>query len=115
MNNFGFSIYGPNPVEIFLESWPNKNPGPNQLRFPASSHTLLEEVLLHRCFSVGPEFSRVKDIFYKYELSSVGYGYFYFENRSDSQRYYIAIQVNEAMINCQFSRMILTQCIRSRR
>lgn len=64
---------------------------------------LVQDLLLHRCLDRGPEFIIISEIYYKYELDNGGYGYFYFENRSKHQIYYIAVELTEAMLNCKFS------------
>lgn len=91
-NEFGFSIYGPEEVSL----WLNTKSGVNR--------EIIHDLLLQRCIQRGPEFAYISDICYKYELDNGGFGYFYFENRSASQIYYIIVDLMEPMLNCKFSR-----------
>lgn len=90
-NEFGFSIYGPDDVSI----WLNAKSG--------VTREVVHELLLQRCLHRGPEFACIAEVYYKYELDNGGFGYFYFENRSASQIYYIIVELTEPMLNCKFS------------
>jgi hypothetical protein len=66
---------------------------------------IVQDLMLQRCLYRGPEFESMSEVYYKYELDNGGFGYFYFENRSNSQIYYIVIELTEPMLNCKFSRL----------
>ena len=90
-NQFGFSVYGKSSVDLRL-AW--------SLALPA---TFVSDLLLQKCMLTGAELRSVKDIHYRYELSTNGFGYFFFENRAKSQIYLIAIQLTAPLMNCNFS------------
>lgn len=85
------SIYGPGKAGIALGN-------------PAEvGNQFVEDALFQQCLFRGPDYGHVKEVAYKFELNSCGFGYFYFENRSKSQTFMIVVQLTEALLNCKFS------------
>lgn len=91
MNQFGLSVYGVGNAEISV------------VRNPNLPLTFVADQLLQRCNVSGQPLKSIKDIYYRYELSSNGFGYFYFENRAKKQIYLISIQLSAPLLNCNFS------------
>ncbi len=85
------SVYGPSRVSISIGSTTEISP------------QLVEDMLFQKCLFRGPDYAQIKEVYYKYELNSCGFGYFYFENRSKSQIYMIVVQMTEPLVNCKFS------------
>lgn len=92
-NEFGFSIYGPDDMPIRMNCK------------EAMDEDFIHKLLLQRCLQRGPEFEQVAEVRYRYELDNGGFGYFFFENKSPYQIYYVAIELSEPMLNCKFSRL----------
>lgn len=94
VNEFTFSTYGPEQIPIALNT-----------KFRPSPDFVMEAVR-QKALADPTEYKSILEIHYKYELSSSGFGYFHFQNRSQKQNYYIAVQPSGKLVNCMFSKLI---------